>query len=79
VPVTELGKKAEAEQDRRVANIKKEIRSSLRNGVKFNPKTLVDYYHHSLAVEVREAMWQLLDEDVIELASDRDLTLLESK
>jgi len=84
MPVTPQGIAAQKKQDERVANIKKEIISSLKNGRTFSgPNELVFSYDRRLEVDVREAMWQLLSEDDLvltdglglELNGDRSLSL----
>jgi len=76
MPVTPQGITAMEKNKIIVANIKKEIISSLHNGVEYDSATvLVNAYDRSLEYEVREAMWQLIAEKVIRLTDGLGLEL----
>lgn len=59
----------------RIRNIMKEIVSSLYNGVHLTPFLLINGYHHELHNEVHEAMWRLIDDGVLSINPDYDLSL----
>lgn len=74
--ITEAGKNAQAEFDRLVVNIKKEILQALKNQTCFSHKDFQNRYDRSLEAHVKEAVWQLLDEEQIQLDSKWKLSIV---